>query len=44
MDMDVYYGLDNEYDTYMPDTEEPFVSQEDGYESDACQGIYSFWI
>ncbi|EJW86197.1 hypothetical protein WUBG_02891 [Wuchereria bancrofti] len=30
MDMDVYYGLDNdEYDTYMSDTEEPFNSHEE---------------
>nr|CDP91524.1 Bm8564, isoform b [Brugia malayi] len=31
MDMDVYYGLDNdEYDTYMSDTDEPFNSHEEG--------------
>ncbi|VDK82170.1 unnamed protein product [Litomosoides sigmodontis] len=37
MDMDVYYGLDDEYGTYTLGTEEPFVDQEDGYESDFCQ-------
>ncbi|EFO22929.1 hypothetical protein LOAG_05559 [Loa loa] len=36
MDMDVYYGLDNEYGTYMSDTEEPF-DDDDGYEGAAGQ-------
>ncbi|MCP9265342.1 hypothetical protein DINM_020616 [Dirofilaria immitis] len=37
MDMDVYYGLDDEYGTYMSDTEEPFDGHEDGYEGVARQ-------
>lgn len=41
MDMDVYYGLDDEYGTYMSDTEEPFDGHEDGYEGAARQGIHS---
>ncbi|KAL3983267.1 hypothetical protein ACH3XW_50485 [Acanthocheilonema viteae] len=38
MDMDVYYGLDDEYDTHMSDAEEPFADREDDYEDDACEG------
>ncbi|VDO27605.1 unnamed protein product [Onchocerca flexuosa] len=37
MDMDVYYGLDDEYGTYISDTEEPFDGHEDGYEGAVCQ-------
>lgn len=40
MDMDLYYGLDDEYDISVSDTEEPFVGYEDGYEGGAHQGIH----
>ncbi|CAG9540425.1 unnamed protein product [Cercopithifilaria johnstoni] len=37
MDMDVYYGLDDEYGTYMSDTEDSFANHEDGYKGGAHQ-------
>uniref|UniRef100_A0A915Q014 Uncharacterized protein n=1 Tax=Setaria digitata TaxID=48799 RepID=A0A915Q014_9BILA len=33
MDLDVYYGLDDEYGTYMSDTDGLFYGYEDGYEA-----------